>query len=116
MQLVKLGLRHVWRKASEIVSGITKSQRALSAWDRRTVVNQFEVSPGLRDTHYVVVQLQDDPDIVESSADMTGKHSKNSTLIQMDKNGDYRLVHGPKLRTIKQIILKYCLLDMAAKG
>jgi hypothetical protein len=35
--------------------------------------------------HYVVVQLQDDPDLVESSADMTGKHSKNSTLIQMDK-------------------------------
>jgi hypothetical protein len=26
---------------------------------------------------------------------MTGKHFNNTTLIQMDKNGDYQLVHGP---------------------
>jgi hypothetical protein len=32
---------------------------------------------------------------------MTGKHFNNTTLIQMDKNGDYQLVHGPKLRKIK---------------
>jgi hypothetical protein len=42
------------------------------------VVNQFEVSLGPRDTHYVVVQLQDDPAIVESSVNMTGKHFNNT--------------------------------------
>jgi hypothetical protein len=53
------------------------------------------------DTHYVVVQLEDDPVIIESSASMAGKHYKNSTLIQMDKNGDYQIVHGPKLHEIE---------------
>jgi hypothetical protein len=47
------------------------------------------------------ILLQDDPAIVESSVNMTGKHFINTTLIQMDKNGDYQLVHGPKLRKIK---------------
>jgi hypothetical protein len=45
------------RDASIVVNGITEYQQALSAWERRTVVNPLEVSPGPRDTHYVVVQL-----------------------------------------------------------
>jgi hypothetical protein len=72
------------RDASIVVNGITEYQQALSAWERRTVVNPLEVSPGPRDTHYVVVQLEDEPTIVESSAYIAGKHFKNSTLIQMD--------------------------------
>jgi hypothetical protein len=47
--------------ASIVVNGITEYQQALSAWERRTVVNPLEVSPGPRDTHYVVVQLEDEP-------------------------------------------------------
>jgi DeoR/GlpR family transcriptional regulator of sugar metabolism len=45
-----------------------------------------------RNTHYVVVQLQDDPDIVDNSADIAGKHFNNTTLIQMDKGGGYRWI------------------------
>ncbi|VVM19865.1 hypothetical protein BSPWISOXPB_8677 [uncultured Gammaproteobacteria bacterium] len=89
------------RDASIVVNGITEYQQALSAWERRTVVNPLEVSPGPRDTHYVVVQLEDEPTIVESSAYIAGKHFKNSTLIQMDENGDYQIVHGSKLHEIK---------------
>ncbi|VVH50455.1 hypothetical protein BPUTSESOX_415, partial [uncultured Gammaproteobacteria bacterium] len=106
INLEKNAARKAWakvcvRKASEIVSDITESQRALSVWDKTTVTNQFEVSPDPRDTHYVVVQLQDNPDIEKGSANIAGKHFKNSTLIQMDKDGGYRIVHGPKLHKIK---------------
>ncbi|SSC11123.1 hypothetical protein BPUTEOSOX_950, partial [thiotrophic endosymbiont of Bathymodiolus puteoserpentis (Logatchev)] len=106
INLAKNAAQKAWteecvRKASKIVSDITKSQRALSAWKKITVVNELEVSPGPRDTHYVVVQLENDPAIVESSVDMTGKHFENSTLIQMDKEGGYQIVHGPKLHKIK---------------
>jgi hypothetical protein len=64
INLAKNATQKAWteecvRKASKIVSDITKSQRALSAWKKITVVNQLEVSPGPRDTHYVVVQLED---------------------------------------------------------
>ncbi|WP_202776317.1 C80 family cysteine peptidase, partial [Bathymodiolus azoricus thioautotrophic gill symbiont] len=106
INLEKNAARKAWakvcvRKASEIVSDITESQRALSVWDKTTVTNQFEVSPDPRDTHYVVVQLQDNPAIEKGSANIAGKHFKNSTLIQMDKDGGYRIVHGPKLHKIK---------------
>jgi hypothetical protein len=55
-------------------------------------LTHFEVSPDPRDTHYVVVQLQDNPDIEKGSANIAGKHFKNSTLIQMDKDSGYRIV------------------------
>jgi hypothetical protein len=104
--LKKNAARKAWaevcvRKASEIIGDIIKSQRSLSVWDKTTVTNQFEVSSGPRDTHYVIVQLENDPTIVTSSEDMAGKHFKNSTLIQMDENGDYQIVHGPKLHEIE---------------
>jgi hypothetical protein len=51
--VVKMFACHVYRTL--FVSGITKSQQALIAWEGATVVNQFEVSLGPRDTHYVVV-------------------------------------------------------------
>jgi hypothetical protein len=35
---------------------------------------------------------------------------------QMDKNGDYRLVHGPKLRTIKADNIKILFTGHGSKG
>jgi hypothetical protein len=51
--------------------------------------------------HQHPAQLEDEPTIVESSAYIASKHFKNSTLIQMDENGDYQIVHGSKLHEIK---------------
>jgi hypothetical protein len=34
----------------------------------------------------------------------------------MDKNGDYRLVHGPKLRTIKADNIKILFTGHGSKG
>ncbi|CAB5497785.1 hypothetical protein AZO1586I_233, partial [Bathymodiolus thermophilus thioautotrophic gill symbiont] len=89
------------RKASEIASGITKSRQALNAWESRAVTNELKAFPGPRDTHYVVVQLENDLKIVENSVAMASKYPRKSTLIQMDKKGGYRIVHGPKLHKIK---------------
>jgi hypothetical protein len=94
-----------------VVNGITEYQQALSAWEKRTVVNPLEVSLGPRDTHYVVVQLEDEPTIVESSAYIASKHFKNSTLIQMDENGDYQIVHGSKLHEIKADNIKILFVN-----
>jgi hypothetical protein len=58
------------RKASEIASGITKSRQALNAWESRAVTNELKAFPGPRDTHYVVVQLENDLKIVENSVAM----------------------------------------------
>jgi phosphotransferase system IIB component len=89
------------KKASEIVSDITKSQYALSVWKRKRVTNKYNTAPGPRDTHCVVVQLQDDQAVANSSAALASKHFGNSTLIKMDNNGDYQIVYGPKLHKIK---------------
>jgi hypothetical protein len=69
------------RKASEIASGITKSRQALNAWESRAVTNELKAFPGPRDTHYVVVQLENDLKIVENSVAMASKYPINNILI-----------------------------------
>ncbi|WP_143243195.1 C80 family cysteine peptidase, partial [Bathymodiolus azoricus thioautotrophic gill symbiont] len=106
INLDKNAARKAWAEecmmdASDIAIEIRDSQQEFSVWDKTTVTNQLEVSPGPRDTHYVVVQLEDDPVMIKSSASRAGKHFKNSTLIQMDKEGGYQIVHGPKLYEIE---------------
>jgi hypothetical protein len=55
-------------KASEIANGITRSQQVLSVWKHKRVTNRYKSAPGPRDTHYVVVQLQDDLTMANSSS------------------------------------------------
>ncbi|CAB5507256.1 hypothetical protein AZO1586R_2307, partial [Bathymodiolus azoricus thioautotrophic gill symbiont] len=104
------------KKASEIVSDITKSQYALSVWKRKRVTNKYNTAPGPRDTHCVVVQLQDDQAVANSSAALASKHFGNSTLIKMDNNGDYQIVYGPKLHKIKADNIKILFAGHGKKG
>ncbi|EGY28786.1 RTX toxin [Candidatus Regiella insecticola 5.15] len=48
------------------------------------------------DTHYdgqIIIQLENDRVVAKSAAYLVGKH-KNSVLVQLDKNGYYRVVFG----------------------
>jgi hypothetical protein len=60
------------------------------------VPDTHEVSPFSKSTYHVFVQIEDESIIAESSAALAGKHFTNSTLIQMDKEGNYRVVCLPQ--------------------
>ncbi|VVM24228.1 hypothetical protein BSPWISOXPB_246 [uncultured Gammaproteobacteria bacterium] len=104
------------RDASIVVNGITRSQQVLSVWKHKRVTNRYKSAPGPRDTHYVVVQLQDDPTMANSSSAIASKHFGSSTLIKMDNNGDYQIVYGPKLHKIKADNIKILFAGHGKKG
>ncbi|WP_139699679.1 C80 family cysteine peptidase, partial [bacterium endosymbiont of Bathymodiolus sp. 5 South] len=79
-----------------------RSQYALQQWEKFTVPDTHEVSPFSKNTYHVFVQLEDDSVIAEGATFLTGKHFTNSTLIQMDKEGNYLVVHGLSLSEIPE--------------
>ncbi|VVM22276.1 hypothetical protein BSPWISOXPB_2851 [uncultured Gammaproteobacteria bacterium] len=78
-----------------------RSQYALQQWEKFTVPDTHEVSPFSKNTYHVFVQLEDDSVIAEVQQP-GGKHFTNSTLIQMDKEGNYLVVHGLSLSEIPE--------------
>jgi len=63
----------------------------LSSWD----IPEVTAHNG-GDTHYdgqIIIQLQNDRVVAKSAGYLVGKH-KNSVLVQLDKNGYYRVVFG----------------------
>ncbi|CAB5499794.1 C80 family cysteine peptidase, partial [Bathymodiolus thermophilus thioautotrophic gill symbiont] len=72
----------------------------LSTWHRTKVVNTYRV-PLVDDNAFrIVVQLSGDTDTANGAAYLAGKHFGNSTLVQIDKYGNYKVVHGPELKDI----------------
>ncbi|WP_206744704.1 C80 family cysteine peptidase, partial [Bathymodiolus thermophilus thioautotrophic gill symbiont] len=71
----------------------TLASLELGTWSKGKVVDTYRV-PLVDDNAFrVVVQLSDDVD----AAYLAGKHFGNSTLVQMDEYGNYRVVYGPEL-------------------
>ncbi len=42
----------------------------------------------------VIIQLENDPIVRKAAAQLAGKHPKNSVIVQLDQNNDYRVVYG----------------------
>ncbi|CAC9644983.1 hypothetical protein, partial [uncultured Gammaproteobacteria bacterium] len=84
------------------IDSAQRSQYALQQWEKFAVPDTHEVSPFSKSTYHVFVQIEDESIIAESSAALAGKHFTNSTLIQMDKEGNYRVVHGLSLSEIPE--------------
>ncbi|CAB5497556.1 C80 family cysteine peptidase, partial [Bathymodiolus thermophilus thioautotrophic gill symbiont] len=76
------------------------AQARLQTWGQDKIVDSYEAPPIGYDAR-VIVQLEDDRVVAESVASLAGKHFKQSTLIQMNRDGSYRTIHGPKLEDIK---------------
>ncbi|CAB5498533.1 C80 family cysteine peptidase, partial [Bathymodiolus thermophilus thioautotrophic gill symbiont] len=69
----------------------------LSTWNKVKIANTYYV-PLVDNSFRVIVQLSDD--LTLNTASLASKHFGNSTLVQMDKYGNYRVVHGPELGSI----------------
>jgi hypothetical protein len=68
-------------------------------WDQGKISDAYS-TPDAKYIHRVIIQLEDDNLITENSANSTGKYFENSTLIHMNKEGEYRIVYGLKFNEI----------------
>ncbi|MBL0462184.1 MARTX multifunctional-autoprocessing repeats-in-toxin holotoxin RtxA [Aeromonas dhakensis] len=69
---------------------------------RNQRVNQWqqpEVTPGnqggeTRFTSQIIIQTEDDPVAAKAAASLAGKHPDHSVVVQLDADGNYRVVYG----------------------
>ncbi|WP_446469572.1 MARTX multifunctional-autoprocessing repeats-in-toxin holotoxin RtxA [Xenorhabdus stockiae] len=65
----------------------------LSEWEEIEVLPRLERKK-MRFDGQVIIQLEDDPHVADSVSYLTGKHPKESVLVQLDRNGQYKVVYG----------------------
>lgn len=42
----------------------------------------------------IIVQMENDPVVAKAAANLAGKHAESSVVVQLDSDGNYRVVHG----------------------
>ncbi|MCR9387270.1 MARTX multifunctional-autoprocessing repeats-in-toxin holotoxin RtxA [Vibrio metoecus] len=42
----------------------------------------------------VIIQMENDPVVAQAAASLAGKHAENSVIVQLDADGNYRVVYG----------------------
>ncbi|WP_416776198.1 MARTX multifunctional-autoprocessing repeats-in-toxin holotoxin RtxA [Xenorhabdus budapestensis] len=65
----------------------------VASWERVTVTPQAEGSESRFDGQ-VIIQTENDPTVAKAAASLAGKHPDTSVVIQLDANGEYRVVYG----------------------
>lgn len=92
--------------AEQIVGGLlSRTPAALDGADqpvRNQRVEQWqrpEVAPGseggeTRFTSQIIIQTEDDPVAAKAAASLAGKHPDRSLVVQLDADGNYRVVYG----------------------
>ncbi|MCC8459591.1 MARTX multifunctional-autoprocessing repeats-in-toxin holotoxin RtxA [Photorhabdus aegyptia] len=74
-----------------------KMSRPLGDWQVEKVTPQADG----RETRFdgqIIIQMEDDPVVAKAAANLAGKHSDSSVVIQLDSRGKYRVVYGDLAR------------------
>ncbi|MCC8466062.1 MARTX multifunctional-autoprocessing repeats-in-toxin holotoxin RtxA [Photorhabdus bodei] len=74
-----------------------KMSRPLGDWQIETVMPQADG----RETRFdgqMIIQMEDDPIVAKAAANLAGKHSDSSVVVQLDSSGKYRVVYGDLTR------------------
>ncbi|NHB89674.1 MARTX multifunctional-autoprocessing repeats-in-toxin holotoxin RtxA [Photorhabdus tasmaniensis] len=65
----------------------------VGSWERITVTPQTDG----RETRFdgqVIIQTENDPVVAKAAANLAGKHPDSSVVVQLDSDGQYRVVYG----------------------
>jgi RTX toxin RtxA len=60
-----------------------------------------KTKPGLANhDHQVLIQTESDDNVKDSTLKLAFKHPTKTSIVQMDKDGTYRVVYGTQLKDI----------------
>ncbi|OWO84701.1 hypothetical protein B5C26_02625 [Photorhabdus luminescens] len=74
-----------------------KVSRQLGDWQVEKVTPQADG----RETRFdgqIIIQMEDDPVVAKAAANLAGKHSDSSVVVQLNSKGKYRVVYGDLAR------------------
>ncbi|PHM39499.1 Autotransporter adhesin [Xenorhabdus mauleonii] len=78
--------------ASHSVNRVVNNQD-VGSWERMTVAPQAEDSDS-RFNGQLIIQTENDPVAAKAAASLASKHADSSVIVQLDANGQYRVVYG----------------------
>lgn len=73
--------------------GKTLHNQDVNGWDPIAVTPTTEGGKTRFDGQ-VIVQMENDPVVAKAAASLAGKHAENSVIVQLDADGNYRVVYG----------------------
>ncbi len=65
----------------------------VNAWER-VVVTPIADGGETRFDGQIIVQMENDPVVAKAAANLAGKHAESSVVVQLDSDGNYRVVYG----------------------
>ncbi|BET96212.1 MARTX multifunctional-autoprocessing repeats-in-toxin holotoxin RtxA [Xenorhabdus taiwanensis] len=74
-------------------SHIHVNNQDVNSWQDIAVKPQPESSDS-RFAGQIIIQTENDPVVAEAAANLAGKHPDSSLIVQLDANGQYRVVYG----------------------
>ncbi|VVH65482.1 hypothetical protein BSPLISOX_1238, partial [uncultured Gammaproteobacteria bacterium] len=89
-----------------------ESQVKLEKWDISTISTISNISqnsitdPFVGYKRQIIMTTENDPDLFQDQSELAGKYPDNTTIVYMDKNGNYKVVYGLKLDQISKGDLK----------
>ncbi|VVH63126.1 hypothetical protein BSPWISOX_2656, partial [uncultured Gammaproteobacteria bacterium] len=83
-----------------------ESQAKFEKWDVRKVKQGNITDPFVGYKRQIIMTTENDPVLIQSTSQLAEKYPDNTTIVHMDKNGNYKVVHGLKLDEIPKGDLK----------
>ncbi|VVM27857.1 hypothetical protein BSPWISOXPB_3150 [uncultured Gammaproteobacteria bacterium] len=89
-----------------------ESQVKLEKWDISTISHISNISqnsitdPFVGYKRQIIMTTENDPELFQDQSELAGKYPDNTTIVYMDKNGNYKVVYGLKLDQISKGDLK----------
>lgn len=74
-------------------SHIHVNNQDVNAWENIVVKSQPESSAS-RFAGQIIIQTENDPIVAQAAANLAGKHPDSTVIVQLDVNGQYRVVYG----------------------
>ncbi|MDX7987774.1 MARTX multifunctional-autoprocessing repeats-in-toxin holotoxin RtxA [Xenorhabdus sp. 12] len=78
--------------ASNSINRVVRNQD-VGSWERIAVTPQAEGSDS-RFNGQIILQTENDPVAAKAAANLASKHADSSVIVQLDANGQYRVVYG----------------------
>ncbi len=80
-------------KGSLSGANTTLHNQNVNDWER-VVVTPIADGGETRFDGQIIVQMENDPVVAKAAANLAGKHAESSVVVQLDSDGNYRVVYG----------------------
>jgi hypothetical protein len=93
-----------------------ESQAKLDKWEVGSIRRDPITDPFVGYTRQILITTTDDLELIQNEIRLAEKYPDNTTIVHMDKNGNYKVVYGLKLDQIPKGDLKVMINAHGALG